>query len=157
MKLLRKDKKVERELPAFLKAGLSRFNKRLIAIANFLQQKTNDYSLRKKKLLLLLFIIAFVAASSVVLVRSIAGKNKTLVEVKRVKAIPVQSSETNAPQITKTEFLRIQKFKNYIDSLNRTAPGRAVKDRLLHNRPQLMDSVRFLINLYLEQSKTIVK
>ena len=157
MKLWLKNKKVEKELPSFLKAGLSRFNSRLIAIAKFLQQKTNDYSIRKKKVLLLLFVLVFVTESSVVTMQSITRKNKLPIEVNRVKTITIEPGEKNTPQITKAEFLKIQKFKNYIDSLNTTAQGRKIKDSLLQNSPHLMDSVNFLINLFLEQSKTLVK
>ena len=157
MKLWRRNKNVEKELPSFVKAGLNRFNGWLIGIANSLQQRTNHYSLRKKKVLLLLFVIVFVAESSVVIIQSITRKSKTPIAVTRIKTIPVESDERIAPLITKSEFLKIQKFKNYIDSLGTTAQGRKRKDSLLHNRPQLMDSVNFLINLFLEQSKTLVK
>ena len=157
MKRWRKNKKVEKELPSFLKAGLDRFNRRLISIASSLQQRTNHYSLIKKKVLLLLFMIVFVAESSVVLVQSITRKNKTPIEVTRIKAIRVESSDKSTPTITNTEFLKIKKFKTYIDSLSTSTAGRKRKDSLLHNRPQLMDSVNFLINLFLEQSKTFMK
>ena len=157
MKLWRRNKNVEKELPSFVKAGLTRFNGWLINIANSMQQRTNLYSLRKKKVLLLLFVIVFVAESSVVIIQSITRKSKTPIAVTRIKTIPVESDERIAPLIEKSEFLKIKKFKNYIDSLSTTTKGRKLKDSLLHNRPQLMDSVNFLINLYLEQSKTLVK
>lgn len=157
MKLWQKNKKVERELPSFLKAGLSRFNRRLIAIANFLQRKTNSYSTGKKKFLLLLFVLVFVAESGVVIIESSTRRSKILPQINRIKAITIQTGERNIPQITRTEFLKIQKFKNYIDSLSSTAQGRRLKDSHLQNRPRLMDSVDFLINLFLEQSKTLEK
>jgi hypothetical protein len=157
MKLWRRNKKAGRELPSFLKPGLSRFNGRLIAVSNFLQQKTNNYSLRKKKVLLLLFVIVFVTQSSIVTIHSFTRKTKSPFTVTRIKPIPVESRENIASVITKAEFLKIQRFRNYIDSLSTAINGRKRKDSLLHNRPQLMDSVNFLINLYLEQLKTSVK
>lgn len=157
MKLWRKNKNIEKELPSFLKAGLVRFNGRMISIANFLQQKTNHYSLRKKKILLLLFVTVFVTESSLVIIQSITRKSKTPITVTRIKSIRVESDEQIAPLITKNEFLKIQRFKYYIDSLGTTAQGRKLKDSLLHSLPHLMDSVNFLINLYLEQSKILVK
>ena len=42
MKLWRRNKRVEKELPSFLRAGLIKFNQRLHNIANFLQQKANE-------------------------------------------------------------------------------------------------------------------
>lgn len=157
MKLWRKNKKLRKELPFFLMAGLNRFNGRLITIANFLQQKTNHYSVRKKKLLLILFVIVFLTESSIVTIQSIRRKTKSSFTVTRIKPIPIESDEGIVLAITKGEFLKIQRFRNYIDSLNRTVEGRKRKDSLLYNRQQLMDSVNFLINLYLEQLKTSVK
>jgi hypothetical protein len=157
MKLWRRNKKTGNELPSFIKAELIRFNERLINIANFLQQKTNNYSLRRKKILLILFVIVFVTESGVVMIQSIKRKNKTPIDINRIKTIPVESSEQSTLRITKTEFLKIEKFKSYIDRLNATTQGKKIRDSFLHNRPHLMDSVNYLVNLYLEQSKTSVK
>ena len=157
MKLWRKNKKLKREIPSFLTAALARVNGRLISIANFLQQKTNNYSPKKKKLVLLLFVIAFLTESSIITIQSLTRKTKSSFAVTRIKPILIESDKAVAPVITKTEFLRIQGFRNYIDSLSTTTQGRKLKDSVLHNRPQLMDSVNFLINLYLEQLKTSVK
>ncbi|HWI93875.1 MAG TPA: hypothetical protein VNT20_21495 [Flavisolibacter sp.] len=157
MKLWRKNKKLKREIPSFLTAALARVNGRLISIANFLQQKTNNYSPKKKKLLLLLFVIAFLTESSNITIQSLTRKTKTSFTVTRIKPILIESDKTVAPVVTKTEFLRIQRFRNYIDSLSTTTQGKKLKESLLHSRPELMDSVNFLINLYLEQLKTSVK
>lgn len=157
MKLWRKNKKLKRELPSFITEGLNRFNGRLIAIANYLQHKTNNYSPKKKKFLLLLFVIVFLMESGIVTIQGLTRKTTSSFTVARIKPIPIESDKTVAPVITKAEFLRVQKFKIYIDSLSTTTQGRKRKDSLLHNRPQLMDSVNFLINLYLEQLKTSVK
>jgi hypothetical protein len=154
MKLWRKVKRVEKELPSFLKTGLSRFNQRLIQVANYLQQKSNGYSIKKKKILLLLFVIVFITESCLVIIQSISQKNKTAIAVARIKTIPLQTEENQSSLITKEEFLKIKRFKKYIDCLSTTAKGRKLKDSLLQNRPHLMDSVNFLVNLYLEQSKT---
>ena len=157
MDLWRKNKKTERQLPYFVEAGLNRFNQRLINIANLLQQKTNSYSLRKKRIFLTLFVIVFVTESSVVTVRSITRKIRTPIDVSRIKTIPVESGKEDILLITKSEFIKIRTFKNYIDSLSTTAEGRKRKDSLLHSRPQLMDSVNYLINIFLEQLKTSEK
>jgi hypothetical protein len=157
MKLWRMNKKLKRELPSFITAGLNRFNARLITIANYLQHKTNNYSPKKKKFLLVLFVIGFLTESSIVTIQALTRKTKSSFTVARIKPIPIESDKSVAPVITKTEFLRIQRFRNYIDSLSTTAQGRKFKDNLLHNRPQLMDSINFLINLYLQQLKTLVK
>lgn len=153
MKLWRRNKRVE-ELPSFLRAGLIKFNQRLHSIANFLQQKTNDYSQRKKKVLLALLTCVFISESMMIIVQSFTRKSETAISITRIKTIPLQKGQTQNLFITEKEFLRIQSFKNTIDSLNATPARRKLRDSLLHNRPHLMDSVNFLINLYLEQSKT---
>jgi hypothetical protein len=153
MKLWRKSKRVEKELPSFLKIGLVKFNQRLIGIANFLQEKTNGYSVKKKKILLLLFVIVFFAETTAVIIQAVKQRSKTSIAVTRIKTIPVETTKPAVPLITKTEFLRIQRFKNYIDSLNISTQGKKLRYSLLHNRPHLMDSVNYLISLYLEQLK----
>lgn len=141
------------ELPLFLKSGLTKCNDQLIKMANFLQRKTNGYSTRTKKLLLLLFVIVFVAESSIVTIQSFQGKNLNSISVTRIRTIPIERSTIAVPRVAKTELLKIQRFKNYIDSLSTTIRGRKLRDSLLHNRPHLMDTINFLINVYLEQSK----
>lgn len=153
MKLWRKDKKSDEELPSFMKSGLIRFNQKLICIAHFLQEKTNHYSTNKKKFLLLVFIAAFITASTVVVIQSVKTKRTASIVPNRIKALPVEKQAHNRAIVTRSEFLRLQRFKNYIDSLTTTVTGRMFRDSLLNNRPQLMDSVRLLINLYLEQLK----
>jgi hypothetical protein len=154
MKLWRKNKRINRELPSFVTNALQRFNYRLIKFANFLQQKTNGYSLRRKKILLLLFVTVFITESTIVIIQSTKQNKKHTIAVARIKRIPIEQEPDQAPIITRSEFLKIQGFKAYVDSLSTTAKGRKLRDSLLTGRPQLMDSVNFLINLYLEQLKT---
>ena len=153
MKLLSKNKSVDREMPSFIIAVMIRFNQKLIRLACFLQQKTNGYSIRKKKLLLLLFLAVFIVKSTLVFIQSINTRNSTPINITRLKTIPIQSKEHQTPIITKEEFLKIQRFKGYMDSLSTTAKGRRLRDSLLQNRPHLMDSVNFLVTLHLEQLK----
>jgi len=122
-------------------------------MANFLQRKTNGYSTRTKKLWLLLFVILFVAESSIVTIQSIQRKNINSISVTRIRTIPIERNTTATPRFAKSELPKIQRFKNYIDSLSTTVRGRKLRDSLLHYRPHLMDTINFLINVYLEQSK----
>jgi len=99
----------------------------------------------------------FLGESATVAIRGILGKYRSMVAVTRIKSIPLQLNATNVPRIAKKEFLRFQWFKAYTDSLETTLQGRKRKDSLLCDRPHLMDSINYLIHLYLEQSKTLVK
>lgn len=154
MKLWRKNKRVEKELPSFFKAGLIKLNWHLHRLASFLQHRTDGYSPKKKKVLLLLFIIVFAAESILIIFQSLTRKCNTSIAITRIKPLALPDESTQNFLVTQKEFLKIQGLKNYIDSLSTTAKGRRLRDSLLHNRPHLMDSVNFLIKLYLEQSKT---
>lgn len=153
MKLWRKNK-ADRELPSFITSGLSRLQKWLIGMANFLQRKTNRYSVKKKKLLLLLFTIVFLTESSIVTIQSLRRRNIKPVAIDRIKTIPIENNSSDVKVITREELQKIKRFKNYIDSLHTTVQGEKFSDSLLHDRPHLMDSINFLINLFSEQSKT---
>jgi hypothetical protein len=154
MKLWRRTKEAGSELPDFLKEGLVQFNRQLLVAADFLQEKTEGYSARKKKIFLLLFVIVFVSESLVVTIKSFRTPTKNPITVSRIKTVPFERPDHQKLLITKEEFLKIQRFKIHIDSLTSTAQGKKLKDSLLATRPELMDSVNTLINLYLEQLKT---
>lgn len=50
--------------------------------------------------------------------------------------------------MSKENYLKVHLFKEYMDSLARSATGKAVYDSILISRPGLMDSVRFIENNY---------
>lgn len=154
MKLWRKNKVTDWELPSFLISGLTRFHQWLIRMANFLQQKTNSYSVKKKKLLLLLFTIVFLTESSIVTIQSLQRRNNSPISIGRIKAVPIENNLSDVTVITREELQKIKRFKNYIDSLSTTAKGKKISDSLLQSHPHLMDSINFLIKLFSEQSKT---
>lgn len=154
MKLWRKNRRVDRDLPSFVKPGLVRINQKLLQFASFLQHKTNNYSAGRKKVLLLVFASVFIVESTLIIIQTTRAGNASPITVTRIKTLPVEKLQRQTPPITKSAFVRIQKFKNYIDSLGATTKGRKQRDSLLGGRPRLMDSVNFLINLYLEQLKS---
>ena len=141
-------------LSPFVKAGLALFNRKLIALAGLLQKKTNRYSPARKKILLLLFTTVFVAASTLVTMHAIRAVQVRPLPLTRIKMPPVEKGQGPTPVVTTSSFLRIRRFKDFIDSLGTTAAGAKRRDSLLSGRPLLMDSVNFLINLYLKQFKT---
>ena len=61
-------------------------------------------------------------------------------------------SISNYPLVTKAEYLKIQQFTHYIDSLSRNQQGKKVADSILKSRPSLMDSVALMEKLYQLQS-----
>lgn len=154
MRLWKRKYRTERQMPALVKTALAKFNERLVRIAHFLEQKTNRYSTKKKKLLLLVFIILFVSQSIRTLIESFKNKNANPISISRIKTIRFEN-QSPTPRMDRREYLRLQGFRNYVDSLDKTAEGRRMRDSLFKYRPHLMDSLRFLLNLYSKQSNTI--
>lgn len=148
MKLWRKKGAVEKELPSFLNTGLTRINHWLISAANYLQCKTNGYSCKKKKLLLMVFTLVFVLGSAGITIQGFKRSNENFITVTRIKTVRLQEESKIIPEIGRQELLKIERFKNYVDRLSTTVKGRTIKDSLLRNRPHLMDSVDYLINLF---------
>ena len=55
--------------------------------------------------------------------------------------------------ISKEEYEDIQAFKLYMDSLQSSSKGKVLYDSIMQARPQLMDSIHLVENMYQLQSK----
>ena len=55
--------------------------------------------------------------------------------------------------ISKEEYEHIQSFKIYMDSLRISSKGKVLFDSIMQARPQLMDSIQLVENVYQSQSK----
>lgn len=154
MRRWRTRKTAKSVLASFVKAGLGRCNQQLMVLADRLQKITNRYSPVRKKLLLLLFTAVFAAASTLIMIHAIRAVQVRSLPLTRIKMPPIETGQGSLPVITNATYVRLRWFKDVIDSLGTTAAGAKQRDSLLSRRPLLMDSVNFLINLYLEQIKT---
>ena len=146
--------RVQRRMHALFQNAFAKFDERLVQCARLLEKKTSAYSNTKKKLLLVVFVLLFVSQSTRTLIQSFKNKNASAFSVSRIKTVRVRQAAP-VSKIDSSELVKIQGFKNYVDSLGKTAQGRKMRDSLFKNRPHLMDSVRFLLNLYSEQSNKI--
>lgn len=127
--------------------------------ADYMQRKTNRLSIKAKKYSLVLFCTLSVGCSMYLIIGSFAGSATKDFNVASIH-VPVHSTQTGEETsrspllITKKEFEKIERFRQYVDSLGGSAAGMEVRDSLLSLRPGLMDSIRVIENLYqLQNSK----
>ena len=151
MKLFRKQKRKQRELPTFLIRQLLYLNNKLHVFAALLQQKTNGFSSKKIKILFLAFCLIFLSVSIMVMYQSFKKDNKNLYFISPIRIIPLLKEQRIRPVINEREFKRIHGFKIYLDSLQTTAKGKLKFDSLVSTRPHLTDTINYLEDLYYEQ------
>ncbi len=128
--------------------------------AEYLQCKTNSLSKAGKLWLLIAFCFISIGYSIYRLKYSFTTKSETFIQVERfVKTgADIKSGDLmfkSHKQVANDGHPRIQKFLNYLDSLNLTPSGRKIQDSILKDRPGLMDSIRLLEKM--SQSKSIFK
>lgn len=126
--------------------------------AKFMSKKINRLSTKFKKLLLAMFSIVCMAS----IIYALTDVFKPLRNndwvfpsypstlKKTHKVSPVYSPE---PTIRKSEIIRIEHFKNYMDSLNQSDSGKMFYQSILKSRPGLMDSIKIIEEFYSSQSK----
>ena len=151
MKLFRKQKRKQRELPPFLIRQLLYLNNKLHVFAAWLQQKTNGFSSKKIKILFLAFCLIFLSVSITVMYQSFKKDNRNLYFISPIRIIPLLKEQRIRPVMNEREFKRIHGFKIYLDSLQTTDKGKLKFDSLLSTRPHLTDTINYLENLYYEQ------
>lgn len=151
MKLFRKQKRKQRELPPFLIRRLLYLNNKLHVFAAWLQQKTNGFSSKKIKMFFLIFCLTFLSVSIIVIYQSFKMDNRSLYFISPIRTIPLLKEQRIRPVINEREFKRIHGFKIYLDSLQTTAKGKLKFDSLVSTRPHLSDTINYLENLYYEQ------
>ncbi len=151
MKLFRKQKRKQQELPPFLIRQLLYLNNKLQMFAAWLQQKTNGFSSKRVKIFLLVFCLIFLSVSIIVMYQSFKKDNTNFYFISPIRTIPLLKEQRIRPAINEQEFKRIHSFKMYLDSLQTTAKGKLKFDSLLSTRPHLTDTINYLENIYYEQ------
>lgn len=125
--------------------------------ANFMSQRTNRLSSFTMKLGLFLFLLMGSSLSIYLLLEAILQKEKTAaIHIDRIK-VPVYA-DTPAEDIpglviTKEMYEEMKSFQQYMDSLRQSKAGARIFDSILLIRPGLMDSVKKLEQIYLQQNK----
>jgi hypothetical protein len=148
MKLFNRKGKERRVHPILVKVLVS-INHRLRRLADYLQKRAGDYSVRTQKIMLVAFCLTFISISVCVAVEGIRNKATDGYRVRAIKVIPLVEEKTFQPKISMQELSRIHVFKVYLERLSKKA-----RDSLLLNRPHLMDTLNFLETLYQNQIKS---
>jgi hypothetical protein len=148
----REKAKVESEKASMADKVLLRVHRFVLKVAKHLQMHSNVLSKRTKMMLLALFVFLFCTASALVLYQGIVTPSAQYIAPAKMKVVPLQQ-DNQTTRIARSEYLRVQRFKNYMDSLGQNIQGRRLRDSLLRRRPQLMDSVNVVLQLYSEQNK----
>lgn len=121
-------------------------------IAVFLQKTTNRFSTRAKKWWVILFFILG-GGSSILLIgghifSTHHGHSFTVTGIRFPNSISGANDRRGDTISAEAELVKIEAFRQYVDSLPATLAGRKIKDSLLVARPGLMDSIRQFEKLY---------
>ncbi|MDT0677047.1 hypothetical protein [Autumnicola musiva] len=122
--------------------------------AQWMSNKTKSISKRALTIALVVFV-SFTSSYCIYLgIHAITGKSKgnafTVTSIKRPRHLTVSGDmEPTLPPVSRRDYERIQKFRFYMDSLARSPSGRKLYDSIMANRPELMDSVRYIEEEYL--------
>lgn len=133
--------------------GMQVFYNRLRHIwAKWMEKRTAKLSPGNWKMALALFVLLTGGYSIYLAVNGFTSKGTTTFSITPIRKpghlTETGEAKTTLPQVSQAEYRRIRNFRMYMDSLARSPSGRSVYDSITHNRPGLMDSVRFIENYY---------
>jgi hypothetical protein len=126
--------------------------------AFWMQRKAEKLSNKGKLIMLLVFVLLTGSYSLYLVGKSFSGNSKPSFSITSIKKpAHVQengdkSKHTNAV-ISKSEYERIHRFKQYMDSLAHSSTGKVLYDSIVALRPGLMDSIQLIENIYQSQIK----
>lgn len=137
-----------------LSQGLER---KLLHVAKKMQDGSEKLSIRVKKALLFLFVIVFGGVSLGIIWRSVGTeRGRSVVSVQSIVPCPLQGGSDHSKSrsrsgVSRSEYLVVQGFHHYLDSLAATPSGTIVRDSILRERPGLLDSIEIIERTYLEK------
>lgn len=126
--------------------------------AVWMQRKTEKLS-GKGKLMMLLIFVLLTGSYSIYLIGKSFSKNPApsflIIPIKRPAHIQENGDEAEHANavISKSEYERIYRFRQYMDSLTRSSTGKVLYDSIVAHRPGLMDSIQIIENIYQSQIK----
>ena len=127
--------------------------------ADMMQRKSERLSPTGKLVLLSLFCLSASSMSIYLVATSLSRKTNKVISVPAIKtpAYTARTGDENTRSpvlISRQEFLRIERFRRYMDSLSRNVSGRLVYDSIVKRRPGLMDSLALIEHMYQSQTKS---
>jgi len=121
--------------------------------------RRTEHLSRRTLLLLLLAFIALTSGYSIFLIgQSFSGSQANTISITPIKKpghILQAGDAVSQPDmiVSKTDYQGIIRFRGYMDSLTRSPSGKAAYDSIILNRPGLLDSIRFIEEIYQSQTK----
>lgn len=125
--------------------------------ADWMQNKTESLSGKGKTIALFCFCLLAGGYSIYLIAISLVAKQNislSITSIYKPQYVPRSGKEqVMGASISKEDYLRVHRFKTYMDSLARSPTGKIIYDSILISRPGLMDSVNFIENNYQPQIK----
>lgn len=131
---------------------IARINEILVRWAVYLQRETNKLSQKTLKGLLYLFCLFCLSASTYVIISSLREKGNPF-RIEPIQAMPLAKRPIQRSTVSEGEALRIRQLRLSLDSLSKSPSGKVFYDSILKKHPNLLDTLRFLENIYYEQLK----
>lgn len=151
-KKIRKRNLVADEAQQKISDKLKEFQQR---IATKLQRKSESLSSQIKKTSLIFFCLLFGGSSIAIIIHAATTKEQTVSIAKLSKPAHSLQEEKLYLQadsaITKSEYDRVEQFKNYLFQLKADSLYNKKFDSIMQARPQLMDSIKLFEKIYLQQ------
>ena len=121
-------------------------------------RRTQHLSRKTLRLLLLAFIASAGGYSMYLIGQSFSGDLANAISITPIKKpghILQTGEATTLPDmiVSKTDYQGIIRFRGYMDSLTRSPAGKATYDSIILSRPGLLDSIRFIEEIYQSQTK----
>lgn len=126
--------------------------------ADFMQHHTERLSRNGKLIILSLFCLTAGSLSVYFIASSVMSRKASSITVIHFKQPPnaVKSGDENTKAlviVSEAEYIKILRFKLYMDSLARSPSGKELYESILSERPGLMDSVLLIEKIYQSQNK----
>lgn len=156
--LFKKPKKTEafEKKPSITEGIRLSYQKILQSWAKRLERRTAKFS-RVHWLIALSLFIVFAGGLNILLITNSLLQNGTstfsVTAIHKPKYLTQTEEKTgnNEGLVSEKEYLRINSFLLYMDSLKNSPTGQPELDSILLNRPRLMDSARFLERKFHDQ------
>ncbi|WP_367867008.1 hypothetical protein [Pedobacter sp. WC2423] len=132
------------------------FVAQLRKLAVYLQHRSELLSRRTKLVLLGLFLLVGSGCSLYLILNSLAGKYQlSITSVKHFPFINKTMAEVNRNIIvvTKRDYLAVQNFRKYLDSIKFSPGGKIEYEKIIHERAGLLDSMDEIEHIYKQQQK----
>ena len=138
--------------PALLAAYIKTTQK---ALTKYLQLKAERLTKRKLKIVLLLFSLLFGGGSIAIIFYSFISINalshSPKITFPKYALAHAPKPKVRDSLISHNEYARIDQFRYYLEHLRNDAEGKRIYDSLMQARPYLLDSIRQIDSIYLNQ------